>query len=535
MLRYSVRLLRVAILVLAFASSGCTSATDEPARRSGGALGFGVVEATIADLQSAIKDGKLTCADVVQMYLDRIAVYDSSTGVNAITVVNPNALGRADEIDAALAKGEQVGPLFCAPILVKDNFDTHDLPTTGGSITLLGSQPPDDAFMVRRLREADAIVLAKTNMAEWAFSPRRTVSSSYGTTANAYDVSRVPAGSSGGTASGVAASFGVAGLGSDTGNSIRGPSSHLALFGIRSTIGLTSRDGVIPLSYDRDIAGPMTRTVEDGARIFDVIAGYDPADPITEEGRGLRESDYTSRLRKDGLLGARIGIVRELVDPQETDKEIVALFELAIDDLRNAGATIVDPFVFPEMGEHLAADNYCPRFRYDMKQYLASLGDEAPISDVKEAYDSGRFAAYAKPMFDFYMEYPGDRPPEMWDPPCPTYLEHPGRREFHDALLGAMNANDVNAIVYPSWTSIPAPLDRAREEYRGDNSQLIAPDTGMPAVTIPMGFTRDKWPAGLQFVARRFEDGLLIQYAYAFEQSTQHRRPPSGFPPIQNE
>ena len=219
---------------------------------------------------------------VVQSYLDRIEAYDQSTGMNAITVVNPNALARADEIDEALDNGDALGSLFCAPLLIKDNYDTYDLPTTGGSIALKESIPPDDAFMVQKLREADAIVLAKTNMAEWAFSPRQTVSSSYGTTANAYALDRVPAGSSGGTASGVAANFGVAGMGTDTGNSIRGPSSHLALFGIRSTIGLTSRDGVIPLSLQSDIAGPMTRTVEDGARIFNVVAGYDPADPYTE-------------------------------------------------------------------------------------------------------------------------------------------------------------------------------------------------------------------------------------------------------------
>ena len=162
-------------------------------------------------------------------------------------------------------------PLFCVPVLLKDNYDTADMPTSGGSIALKDSIPPDDAFMVRKLRDADAIIIAKTNMAEWAFSPRVTISSSYGTTANAYDLDRVPAGSSGGTASATAASFGVLGMGSDTGNSIRGPSSHLALFGIRSTIGLTSRDGVIPLSFDRDIAGPMTRTVTDGAKAFNVV------------------------------------------------------------------------------------------------------------------------------------------------------------------------------------------------------------------------------------------------------------------------
>ena len=214
-----------------------------------------VVEATIADLQLAIRAGQASCVDIVKAYLDRINAYDETSSLNAIIAINPATITRAQEIDNALSHNDAVGPLFCAPILVKDNFDTDDLPTTGGSVALAGHLPPDDAFMVRKLREAGAIVIAKTNMAEWAFSPRQTISSSYGTTANAYALDRVPAGSSGGTASGVAASFAVAGLGSDTGNSIRGPSSHLALFGIRSTIGLTSRDGVIPLAFDRDIAG----------------------------------------------------------------------------------------------------------------------------------------------------------------------------------------------------------------------------------------------------------------------------------------
>ena len=247
-----------------------------------------VVEATIANIQQAIFSGTTTCRHIVQAYLDRIEAYEDR--INAITVVNPAALARADELDAALAAGEESGQLFCVPMLVKDNFDTHDLITTAGSIALAESMPPDDAFMVRRIREAGAIVVAKTNMAEWAFSARQSVSSSFDTTRNAYALDRVPAGSSGGTASGIAASFGLIGLGSDTGNSIRGPSSRLALVGIRSTIGLTSRDGVVPLSFDRDIAGPMGRTVEDVARVFNVVSGYDPADPYTEAGRGAKRT-----------------------------------------------------------------------------------------------------------------------------------------------------------------------------------------------------------------------------------------------------
>ena len=227
---------------------------------------FSLVEATISDIQKSVRSGQVSCRAVVEGYINRIDVYDQASGINAITVINPNAIERAEEVDRAIRTGEALPELFCTPLLVKDNFDTHDMVTTGGSIALKDSYPPDDAFMIRKLREAGAIVLAKTNMAEWTFSPRETVSSSYGRTANAYDVEFVPAGSSGGTASGVAASMGVAGMGSDTGNSIRGPSSHLALFGIRSTIGLTSRDGVIPLIFDRDIAGPMAGIGQSGHR-----------------------------------------------------------------------------------------------------------------------------------------------------------------------------------------------------------------------------------------------------------------------------
>ncbi len=256
--------------------------------------------------------------------MQRIAHYDETSGVHAITVLNPEALAKADEIDRALAAKESLPELFCAPVVVKDNFDTHDMVTSGGSITLKDNYPPDDAFMVRKLRDAGAIIIAKTNMAEWAFSPRESVSSSFGRTANAYDTDFVPAGSSGGTASAVAASFAVAGLGSDTGNSIRGPSSHLALFGIRSTLGLTSRDGVIPLIFDRDVAGPMARTVEDGVKLFNVVADYDANDPLAVP--NTREADYRDFLQADGLYGKRIGVFRRLVDHDNADTEIQQLF-----------------------------------------------------------------------------------------------------------------------------------------------------------------------------------------------------------------
>jgi amidase len=493
---------------------------------------FDVVEATIADIQNAIRDRRTTCRAVVQAYLDRIETYDKPRGVNAITEINPTALTRADQIDQAVRSGATLGPLFCAPLLIKDNFDTHDLPTTGGSIALKGNLPPDDAFMVRKLREADAIVLAKTNMAEWAFSPRQTVSSSYGTTANAYALDRVPAGSSGGTASGVAASFGVAGMGTDTGNSIRGPSSHLALFGIRSTIGLTSRDGIIPLAFDRDIAGPIARTVEDAARIFNVVAGPDDADPYTQAGIGKKAEDYTAFLDPKALRGARIGVLRELVDTDAADTSVISVFTRAVADLRRLGAEIIDPFVIPHLAQHLEAGTFCNRFRYDVHEYLKTLGASAPIHDVMEAYQHGDYAEYIKTRLEFYGRESADIAPENRAEPCPPYRAHPARQAYLADVVAAMDSANIQAFIYPTWTNPPAHLDRAREEYRGDNSQLIAPATGMPAVTVPMGYSYGEFPAGLQIMARPFDEGILFAYAFAYEQGTHHRRPPAGFPPL---
>ena len=494
-----------------------------------------LVEVTISDIQTAILEGRTTCRFVVQGYLDRIDAYEESTGLNAITVLNPRALDIADSIDAALANGEPAGRLFCAPMLVKDNFDTHDLPTTGGSIALMDNVPPDDATMVARIKAAGAIVLAKTNMAEWAFSPRQTVSSSFGTTANAYDLDRVPAGSSGGTASGVAANLGVGGLGSDTGNSIRGPSSHLALFGIRSTIGWTSRDGVIPLAFDRDIAGPMMRTVEDAARVFTVVAGYDAKDPYTAVARDRDVPDYVELLSPDALQGMRIGVLRALVDRGDADTAVVRVFEESLRDLERLGAVLVDPFEVPELDTHLSARNGCSRFRYDAAQYLRSLGEAAPIRDVMEAYESGRYAPYIEGRLAGNADVPLQGEPSTWDPPCPDYADHPGRMAFRDAVVSQMDADNVALVVYPTWRNPPALLSRAQEDYKGDNSQLVAPATGLPAGTVPMGFTYGDLPAGLQLLARPFDEGEIFRAAYAYEQGTQHRRPPAGFPEIRDE
>ncbi len=334
---------------------------------------FNIMETTISKVHQAFENGGLTARQLVQMYLDRIEAYDQSTKLNSIVVVNPNALNKADELDAEFKKTGKLRPLHGIPIIVKDNYDTYDLPTTGGSLAMKGSIAPDDAFQVAKIREAGAIVLGKSNMAEWAFSAYKTESSIAGITRNPYDLSRVPAGSSGGTAASVAANLALAGLGTDTGNSIRGPSSHNNLVGIRSTMGATSRDGIIPLMLRNDIGGPFARTVEDAVRIYKVIAGYDPKDSITKRSQGKIADDYLQYLDPNCLRGARIGVLRRYIDTPTADPEMIALTEKAIADLKAAGAEIVDPFDIPNYDE-LIDGIWCNVFQHDVNNYLSSLG-----------------------------------------------------------------------------------------------------------------------------------------------------------------
>src|SRR5687768_14567837 len=310
---------------------------------------FAVEEATISEIHAAMAAGRITCRELVGQYLARIAAYDKSgPAINAIVVVHPKALDVADSLDRRFRSTGRVGSLHCIPILVKDNMQTTDLPTTAGSLAFQGWIAKKDAFQVRRIREAGAIVIAKTNMAEFAFSPYETVSSILpGYTKNPYALDRVTAGSSGSTAAAVAASFGTLGLGTDTGNSIRGPSSHQALVGIRSTMGLTSRAGVVPLYMSQDIAGPMARTVADAAAVLQVIAGEDSDDSVTAAARGRPPQDYLAALERNALRGARIAILRQAYESPANDSEVIAVFERAVADLRRAGATVLDSLALP--------------------------------------------------------------------------------------------------------------------------------------------------------------------------------------------
>jgi len=380
---------------------------------------------------------------------------------------------------------------------------------------------------VRELREAGAIVLAKSNMAEWAFSPYQTVSSLAGTTANPYDLERVPAGSSGGTAAAVAANFGAAGLGTDTGNSIRGPSSHTALVGIRSTLGLTSRDGIVPLYLNRDVGGPMTRTVEDAARIFEVIAGPDPADPLTAAAEGkVPEEGYVASLRRDGLERARIGVLRTAVDTPTADPEIQTLFDDALEDLAELGAEVVEGLELPGLIER-QEELWCNTFRHDLDAYLATR-DGVPFATLAEIVDSGRYAPYIEERLQASLEAP---PPEEQEPPCLDVENDPRRAGLLAEVLELMDAHELDALAYPSWSN-PARKIGDLESPHGNNSPLIAPHTGQPAITVPMGFTEAGLPAGLQLLGRPWGDADLLRFAYAYEQATQHRKPPPGFGPL---
>ncbi len=374
----------VSVMAAGLASSATATAVDFPLVRT--------QEATIARIHAAMEAGELSCRELVQMYLDRIEVYDRrGPALRAIVRVNPNAMARAEALDAVFSRGERAGPLHCIPMIVKDNYDTADMPTTAGSRSLETSVPPDDAYQVLKIREAGAIVLAKSNMAEFAFSAYETLSSMVpGHTLNPYALDRVPAGSSGGTAAAVAASFGAVGLGTDTGNSIRGPSSHASLVGIRSTMGLTSRDGIVPLNLSRDIGGPIARTVRDAVLVFDVLAGHDPADESTAPARDRAEADYARYLVRDGLQGARVGVLRQLI--QDTaDPDVISLFDQALADMREQGAVIVDPVDIPGFDPEPPRISGCNYFKFDLNAYLAGLGPGAPVTSLDGIIESRKF------------------------------------------------------------------------------------------------------------------------------------------------
>lgn len=488
--------------------------------------GFQVVETTIVDTQAALRAHRVTCRQLVETYLKRLRAYDQPTHLNTVIILNPNALDDADQLDREFARTHTLRPLQGVVMVVKDNYDTKGLQTTGGSLALKGFVPQDDAFMVQKIRAAGAIILFKSNMAEWAFSPVVTESSVQGITRNPYDLERVPAGSSGGTAAAVAANLVEVGLGSDTGDSIRGPASHNDLVGIRPTIGLTSRDGIIPLNSQADVGGPLARTVADAAVVLSVVAGYDPADPITAAANG-KVQDYTRSLDKAGLKGARLGVFRRYLNESTTDPEIKELTEKAITNMKAQGAEVVD-FDIPDF-ENVSRRVGCGDFQADLNRYFAVHGTNAPYKSLQDVYDSG-----------LYLPNIGERIKRSLDPkanpnarpgPCLDTYRDERKIAFRNAIVAAMDAAKIDVILYPTWSNPPRRVGDIKSPA-GDNSQQLAPPTGMPAITVPMGFSYGTLPAGITMLGRSFSEPTLFKLAYSYEQATKHRESPRDFGPL---
>lgn len=499
------------ILVLSFVS--CKEVTEP-------LTNVAVLELTIADIHAAYEKGDYSSTELVNAYLERIQALDSS--INAITTINPEAIAIAEALDEEYAKTGILRPLHGIPIIVKDNINTAGLPTTAGSMALKDFIPTEDAFIIKKLVTAGAIVLAKSNMAEWAFSPMHTESSTAGTTRNPYNLDHVPAGSSGGTAASIAANFGTIGLGTDTGNSIRGPSSHCALVGFRTTLGLVSRSAIIPLYLRNDVVGPMGRTVEDATKVLEVMAGLDLADPITGNSTGKIPKNYTQFLKKEGLVGARIGVLRVLSDA-DPNPEVNALFAKALSDLDSLGAAVIDSVVVPDFGG-LRQNQWCATFTEDLEMFLKEYVKVDSLKSIADIIRIGSTSQFAAARVKRNAAHSGRwENPEI---PCLDAYTDELRVAYREAIEKTMDALQLDALVYPSWNHPPARIALFSEEYKGDNSQVISPHTGQPAFTVPMGYTRKNLPVGLQFLGRMFDEPTLITLSFAYEQGTMHRKAP---------
>ncbi|WP_426452686.1 amidase family protein [Paenibacillus sp. S-38] len=482
---------------------------------------FELVEATIPEMQTAMAQGKLTSAELVQMYLDRIAKYDKQgVSLNSMISLNPEALEIAMALDEERQTQGPRGPLHGIPIIVKDNYDTEDMATTAGCLCLKDSMPGKDADQVAKLKAAGAIILGKSNLSEFAFNIT-TTSSLGGQTLNPYALQFNPGGSSGGTGASIAANFAAAGMGTDTGGSIRVPSAFNSLVGIRPTVGLSSRDGIIPLALTQDVGGPMARSVTDAAILLDATAGYDPDDTATAFGVGRIPASYTSFLDADGLKGVRIGVAVELIGSEPQQKAVSDLVYKAVDDLERLGAQTV-PILIPhaeEIGKYPSLSGY--EFKFNLNDYLKELGPKAPYATLNDIIESGQYIkAQEEPM-------KARNARESLDTQEYKDIVLFRTKLTRESLLTVMADHDLDAIVYPTSAYPAAPIGEPQNS--GSNTKF-SPFSGFPAVTVPAGFTPEGLPVGLEFLGRAFDEGFLIRLAYAYEQGTLHRKPPALLP-----
>jgi amidase len=483
---------------------------------------YDVCEKTIAQLQAAMAAGTITSEQLVELYLRRIRAYDQAgPHLNAVLFVSPEAAAVARALDRERRQRGPRGPLHGIPALLKDNFDTSDMPTTGGSLALAGVVPRTDAHQVRRLRDAGVVILGKVNLHELALG-LTTVSSLGGQTLNPYDLRRAPGGSSGGSGVAAAANFAAFTLGTDTSGSIRIPSSHNCLVGLRPTAGLSSRAGIIPFGHTQDTGGPMARTVADVAVVLDATAGFDVADAVTAASKGRIPATYTSGLLTNALNGARIGVLRELFGAAPEDEPVGSLIRRAIDDMTARGATAVDVAI-GGLNQQLAASNLLTQeLKFDLRDYLGR-SSHARIKSAEELLASGLHTAQFQAFVEGANALPDDYPGGA------DYLARLAAREtLGRAVVDTMDKARVDVLVYPTTRRI-APVLGGNQA--GSNAALSA-QSGLPALTVPAGFTAGGFPVGIEMLGRPFAEARLLALAYAYECAANHRRPPATTPPL---
>jgi Asp-tRNA(Asn)/Glu-tRNA(Gln) amidotransferase A subunit family amidase len=521
---HSTRVTRISNFVVAATVIAVTSAAgiwhDAHARvEAKSQVPFRFMESTVLETQAALKAGTVTSEQLVTMYMARISAYDhAGPAINAMIRLNPNALAEARALDAERRSGHTRGPLHGIPIVLKDNYDTFDMPTSAASLSLATSVPPDDGYLVRRLREAGAIFLGKTNMHEFAFGIT-TISSLGGQTLNPYDLRRNPGGSSGGTGAAITANFAVVGMGTDTCGSIRIPSSHNSLVGLRVTQGLFSRDGIIPLSLTQDVGGPLARNVEDLAVVLDATAGFDPNDPVTSVSTQHTPSSYTDFLRTGRLRGARFGLLTDVLVTTPDDQEVANVILGAKQELEGLGATVIDVAI-PDFNTISNVSVITMEFKENLDAYLAAT-PAAPYKSLQAIFDSGLFHPSLTNTLASSLASGTN---------TQAYRDRlAGRIAFKQALVAAMEANNLDGLIYPTIRQKPVFVPSTSQP--GSNCRVSA-QSGLPAISVPVGFTPDGIPVGMEFLGREFAEGDLLSMAYSWEQATHHRRPPSTTPEL---
>jgi amidase len=490
--------------------------------------------ATIAEINAAFDAGTLTAEQLVQMCLARIQAYDrQGPALHAVLTLNPKALETARALDAERRTRGRRSPLHGIPVVLKDNYNTFDLPTTGGSVLLEGSIPPDDAFVVKKLRAAGAIVLAKLNLSEFASGGAH--SSLGGQTLNPHDLTRTPSGSSGGTGVAIAAGYAPIGMGTDTGGSIRGPSTSNGIVGLKPTHGLLSRSGIIPLALSFDTGGPMARSVYDVAVALGIMTGVDPADAATKKSEGKFESDYTKYVKAGALKDARIGVARDFLG---ADPDVDWVVDAALDAMRQAGATIVDvryPKWLLDAKEEFYNAIRRPEFTAQIAEYLATLGPGYPKTLEQMIARTNQFvgtrADGAGPNPSRWTLFKREVESGTMDDYRYTAIRDHGLPMVRAVVEGVLASQRLDAIVYPTASRRPGLIAETGAAGGGATSATnIANLTGFPDLIVPAGFTGDNLPVGLSFFGAAFSEPRLLALGYGFEQSTHARRRPVHTP-----